>query len=232
MNLVSHLRLTVIVAYNRIIMGDMMKDRTSQARIPQQRRSIQTKRQIIAAAMQLFSEKGFHATNSKEIAKAAGVATGCFYSYFRDKKAVFFEALRIYLDEFSAIFREHVGALDQESLGRREFLRGLIDSILDAHQVFTGFHNELIVMYFADPEIRQLTEEYDRHTIQFTLEYLRKAQPHLRVSDPEAAASVVYWAVQGMLDKIVFSEAEAERKQRLINELVDMVATYLFGDAG
>ncbi len=222
----------MVMVYNRIIMGDMMKDRKSQARIPRQQRSIQTKRQIIAAAMQLFSEKGFHATNSKEIAKAAGVATGCFYSYFRDKKAVFFEALRIYLDEFSAIFHGHVAALDRESLSRREFLRGLIDSILDAHQVFTGFHNELIVMYLADPEIRQLTEEYDRNTIQFTLEYLREAQPQLRVVDLESAASVVYWTVHSVVDEIVFSGAGADRRQRLTAELVDMVATYLFGDAG
>jgi AcrR family transcriptional regulator len=93
-----------------------MSKQKNKVRIPQQQRGIQTKNQIIEAAMKLFSEKGFHATNSKEIAKEAGVATGCFYSYFTDKKAVFCAALQIYLDQFNALLQEHIVGINRENL--------------------------------------------------------------------------------------------------------------------
>ncbi len=205
-----------------------MSNEKKKIRTPRQQRSIQTKKQIIEAGMKLFSEKGFHATNSKEIAKEAGVATGCFYSYFTDKKAVFFEAMKLYLDEFNRIFQEYVAAAYQKKLDNKEFLKGLIMSILQAHRVFTDFHNELTVMYYSDPEIGKLTEAFDQKNLQFTLEYLKEAQNQLRISDLEAGASVVYFAVHSVIDAIVFS-GENDHKQRLIDELVDMVTIYLFG---
>ncbi|MFD1909576.1 TetR/AcrR family transcriptional regulator [Paenibacillus rhizoplanae] len=59
-----------------------MGETEDKIRTPQQERSIRTKEAIIRAAMQLFSDKGFYQTNTKEIAAAAGVSTGSFYSYF------------------------------------------------------------------------------------------------------------------------------------------------------
>lgn len=206
-----------------------MKNQRNITRIPQQQRSIQTKKQIIDAAMRLFSEKGFHATNSKEIAAAAGVATGCFYSYFTDKKAVFAEAVKIYLEQFNRIFQEHVAGLYSNELDKKIFLKGLIVSILEAHHIFKEFHNELTVMYYSDPEIQRLTEEHDKNSIQFTLAYLKDVQMGLRISDLETAASVVYRAVHSVVDAIVFSK-ETGHDQQIIAALVDMVATYLFGD--
>lgn len=206
-----------------------MRDLKNKARIPRQQRSIQTKKQIIDAAMRLFAEKGFHATNTKEIAKTAGVATGCFYSYFTDKKDVFLEALQIYHEQFSAVLDEHVTRLYQPNLAKKNFLKGMVTGILEAHKVFTDFHNELIVMYYSDPDIRKLTEEFDRRSIQFTLEYLRREQNQLRIADLEAAASVVYRAVHSVVD-VVSAVAAEDQKQRLIAELVDMIAVYLFGN--
>jgi AcrR family transcriptional regulator len=225
----SYFWLTATVSNIKIILGDLMSEQKNKVRIPQQQRGIQTKKQIIAAAMRLFSQKGFHATNSKEIAEAAGVATGCFYSYFTDKKAVFYEALQLYLDQFNAILQKHITEIHRGNFDKKDFLKELILSILEAHRVFTDFHNELLVMYYSDPEIRKLTEKYDTNVIQFTLGYLKEVQNRLRVSDLEAAASVIYCAVHSVVDTISFSKEEG-CKQRLIDQLVDMVAVYLFGD--
>ncbi|MFD2875274.1 TetR family transcriptional regulator [Paenibacillus rhizoplanae] len=49
-----------------------MGETEDKIRTPQQERSIRTKEAIIRAAMQLFSDKGFYQTNTKEIAAAAG----------------------------------------------------------------------------------------------------------------------------------------------------------------
>jgi len=42
--------------------------------------------QILMGAAQVFSEKGFHKSTTKEIAKAAGVSEGTIYNYFDTKR--------------------------------------------------------------------------------------------------------------------------------------------------
>lgn len=51
-----------------------------------------TRRAILKAALGLFSRKGFHATATKEISRAAGIAEGTLFNYFRTKEdlALFF----------------------------------------------------------------------------------------------------------------------------------------------
>jgi TetR/AcrR family fatty acid metabolism transcriptional regulator len=41
--------------------------------------------QILEAAAQVFSEKGYHRANTKEIAEQAGISEGTIYNYFIDK---------------------------------------------------------------------------------------------------------------------------------------------------
>lgn len=41
---------------------------------------------IIGAAIEIFSEKGFHGTTTSEIAKLAGVAEGTIFRYYKTKK--------------------------------------------------------------------------------------------------------------------------------------------------
>src|ERR1700690_1679391 len=40
---------------------------------------------ILDAAVRVFAKKGFHATRVSEVAKAAGVADGTIYLYFKSK---------------------------------------------------------------------------------------------------------------------------------------------------
>ncbi len=47
------------------------------------------KQQILDAALSTFSEKGFAAATTAEIAQTAGVAEGTIYNYFRSKRELF-----------------------------------------------------------------------------------------------------------------------------------------------
>lgn len=71
----------------------------SHARMQRQARSEQSRRQVLDAALQLFSTQGYRATNVREIAEAAGVSTGNVYHHFPDKETIF----RTLLDEFWVI---------------------------------------------------------------------------------------------------------------------------------
>ena len=45
-----------------------------------------TRRRILDAAVQLFRTRGFEATTTRDIADAAGIATGTLFNYFRDQR--------------------------------------------------------------------------------------------------------------------------------------------------
>jgi AcrR family transcriptional regulator len=59
-------------------------------------KSERSRRQVLDAALQLFSHQGYRATTVREIADAARVSTGNVYHHFPDKESIF----RSLLDEF------------------------------------------------------------------------------------------------------------------------------------
>jgi len=62
----------------------------------QQERSARSRRQILDAALKLFSSQGYRATRAREIAAAADVSIGALYHQFPDKEDIF----KSLLDEF------------------------------------------------------------------------------------------------------------------------------------
>lgn len=59
-----------------------------------QRRSEDRPREICAAALEVFAEKGFAAARLDEIAARAGVSKGTLYLYFKDKEDLFRAVVR------------------------------------------------------------------------------------------------------------------------------------------
>jgi AcrR family transcriptional regulator len=58
-----------------------------------------TKQRILDAALEVFSQKGFHTATTDDIAERAGVGKGTLYRYFETKEKLFAELVRTRLDE-------------------------------------------------------------------------------------------------------------------------------------
>ena len=54
-----------------------------------QRRKDSRSEEILDAALQLFSEKGFSATRIIDVANSAGISKGSLYNYYENKEAIF-----------------------------------------------------------------------------------------------------------------------------------------------
>jgi AcrR family transcriptional regulator len=77
-----------------------------------QRRAEDRPREICAAALDVFAEKGFAAAKLDEIARRAGVSKGTLYLYFRDKEDLFRAVVRDTVAPNIATMRETAEAVD------------------------------------------------------------------------------------------------------------------------
>lgn len=68
-------------------MGNM----TARSLAPSTPRGEATRNRVLEAAEQVFGEKGYYGASVTEITRAAGVAQGTFYLYFRGKKEIFLD---------------------------------------------------------------------------------------------------------------------------------------------
>ncbi|MBB2485732.1 TetR/AcrR family transcriptional regulator [Mitsuaria sp. WAJ17] len=84
---------------------------------PRQRRKEARPQELLAAALELFVEKGFAATRSEEVAQRAGVSKGTLYLYYPSKeelfKAMVRESLSSRIAEASVMIAQFEGPTPQ-----------------------------------------------------------------------------------------------------------------------
>nr|AUN37711.1 transcriptional regulator, TetR family [uncultured bacterium] len=100
-----------------------------------------TRGRILEAALELFRDRGFEATTMREIAAAAGVATGAAYYYFDSKDA-------IVLAFYDQAQKEMADRLEEVLAGSRDLterLRGILEVKLDYFEPSRGFLGALSV---------------------------------------------------------------------------------------
>ena len=83
------------------------------------------KERVLAAATNLFAERGFHRTEMDAIARRAGISKGSLYNYFKNKDDLFHYICNLGIDEFrESVWREILPDWDIyrpiEQLFRRE----------------------------------------------------------------------------------------------------------------
>lgn len=61
--------------------------------------------QILAAALDVFGDKGYHSTGVADILDHAGISRGTFYQYFESKRQVFEELLDETLEQIRAVLK-------------------------------------------------------------------------------------------------------------------------------
>ncbi|MBN2402126.1 MAG: TetR/AcrR family transcriptional regulator [Spirochaetes bacterium] len=194
--------------------------------IPKQKRSRETKLSIINAGLKLFSEKGYYKTNSKEIAGEADVSIGAFYIYFQDKKALFKEILIDYHKKIRTVLENLEIKKYIETGKKKEFLIYLINKLIEAHDIYPQFHQEVSVMAQSDPDISKIIEKSQLESLKVTKAILLTWKDKIRVKDINAAAIVVQTSIEETVHAMIFSKFNVPAP-KIINELSEMLFRYL-----
>jgi AcrR family transcriptional regulator len=204
----------------------------NKARIPVQKRSIETREKIINAAWTLFAEKGYFKTSTHDLAEQAGVATGSFYGYFNNKKEVAIEIIRNFYKEASektlSNFSIQLGETVAENLDTgKKFVRFIIHSLKESHAINPMIHREAIALINLDEEVRKINQEEEQKVVALIVAFLRQYKQIIRVDDIDAAAILLFRTSDEIIHRIMINKEEIDA-ERLLGELEDMICSYLF----
>lgn len=110
------------------------------------------RQQMIKAAIQLFKEKGFHRTTTREIAKEAGFSIGTLYEYIRTKEDVLFLVCESIYEQ---VYKRLEATIDLEnpSVGH------LLDVVEAYFRHMDDMQEEVVIMYQEVKSLKNDTKE-------------------------------------------------------------------------
>jgi len=102
------------------------------------------RRQIIDAAVQLFIEKGFHKTTTRQIARASGLSIGSLYEYIESKEDI----LYLVCDAIHAEIEQGVS----EALKRKDQGRNSLAEVIREYFLVCNRMNDHILLIYQETQ--------------------------------------------------------------------------------
>jgi TetR/AcrR family fatty acid metabolism transcriptional regulator len=177
------------------------------------------RKRILAAAVTLFGQKGFHEARIAEIAARAGVAEGTVYLYFRNKEDLLAAVFDDTMDEVLAKGREI--ASSDEPAARR------LVRMLDVHLSFLAADRSLASVFQI--ELRRSARLVERFSRSKLVGYFRMLEGVIRDGivrgefradlAPRLAVRILFGAADEILSEWLLSgEAAPQADARLLTE--------------
>lgn len=152
---------------------------------PRQKRSADTREQILQAAARVFVEHGYSAGTTNRIAEAAGLSIGSLYQYFPNKDAILVQLVQRHIDQARrGLARVHANGLPATWPER---IALLVDAVLDAHQGDPRLHQVLFEESPRPPALLADLRALQEDLVGLISDLLRD-DPDLNSSDPDLTA--------------------------------------------
>jgi AcrR family transcriptional regulator len=162
----------------------------------------QRRAEILEAALQLFSSKGFHDTTMEEVANAAGVAKGTIYLYFQSKEHLLLALKRDFMQGLTdAVANIVADAIEQLEGGKGTDYRDIIDDIFDS---VVEYHTsrrdavEVVVRQSPSPDLVNEALELERDYLGLITSAFRTGMEYglVHTEDPEMTAHLITAAIR------------------------------------
>ncbi len=102
---------------------------------------------ILEAAVELFAQRGYHATSMRDIAAAVSVRAAGIYHWYESKEAILVKLQESFLVDLTAVV--------VEAVGRHRRPESRLAAAVREHVVFHGLHSR--AAFVTDSEIRALS---------------------------------------------------------------------------
>jgi len=161
-----------------------------------QARASATYERIMAAAVELYAERGFQATQTPDIAERAGMSVGGLYRYFSDKHQIFLEVVHRGLEQNRQAQDRMVAAVEAEMADGEVDLQSVVEQVVDwtwkaLHQSSPDLLRTFAAMAYTDRAFSELSNQYDRYEREAISRVLGKLTSRARIPSPIAAARLL-----------------------------------------
>jgi AcrR family transcriptional regulator len=199
----------------------------------QQARAHETRQALIDAAARLFAKRGYEAAQTPDIAKEAGVSTGAFYRYFKDKHAVLIETLTQHIDRGRALVAERLKPEEFLTADPRDAIDSVLDVVFELVARDAKLNRVYVAMSLTDPEVGKLRARAEAADREVLAQLLEASIPRSRIPDAHAAVLVIQLAaleVAGERAGLHPTRGREVSDQAVRHALREMFYRYVFAD--
>ncbi|TNF34068.1 MAG: TetR/AcrR family transcriptional regulator [Deltaproteobacteria bacterium] len=189
------------------------------------------RRQLLAAARRVFSERGYHQTSLQDLLTEARVARGTFYQYFESRRACLGAVLAGFLDTLR-------GAIDpvdvHAAVSPRDQLIANLVRVLELLEADAGLTRLLLhEARGSDPEFDELLEDFDARVLGFILGSLTTGTRLglVRPCDVELRATFVLGAMKEAVSQTLLGKKAVRPRDAVARELLDFTLRGVLTDA-
>jgi AcrR family transcriptional regulator len=192
---------------------------------PQQSRSRVTVSVILDAAVRILDQEGADAATTTRIAEVAGVSVGTLYQYFGNRDSIL-DALQDREFERATAFMLRV--LAERGGTPEQIARRVIEGLLELYAACPALHRLLVVEGLrVTPTDR--VQAFDMRMVSALRAFFANAGLPIRRRNHDVAAFVIYNSVRAtMLARLLENPAGLD-DAALVEELSDLVVSYLIG---
>jgi len=102
------------------------------------RSAAESRQRILAAALPVFTDRGYKGASMRAIASGAGISIGGLYLYFENKETIYMTVLKEIFDELTTKVKEAVGQVDDPVQA--------LTSLITLRLAYARKHRELIIL--------------------------------------------------------------------------------------
>jgi AcrR family transcriptional regulator len=183
-----------------------------------------TREKILAAALEVFSSKGFHGTTVDEIAELAGLGKGTVYRHFQSKKGLFSELIRLKVAELEQTVS---GAIDP---------KGEVLEIIETYlRIYFGFFDRNRNLYKV---LIQEQSDFGAEVKALYIGNILRKVPLLKRKIFQAVRNgrlkqmdfhTVFYGVMGFIDGVMQKWLASDDDYSLVDEVPTVVETIFYG---
>jgi len=169
------------------------------------------KKEILDAALQCFSTKGYHETRMDDIVKESGLTKGAIYWYFKGKRELFIALIEQHLQEDRVLWKQ---LLEENEFGSDLLIRaGLL--YLKRHledRWLSPFCAEFVAESYRDEKIREKINGLNKEWRNLVKEAFNRAilEGKMKNIDSESLSSTLIAIIEGLMNQYWMSEKEMD----------------------
>lgn len=193
----------------------------------------ETRLKLLRCGHKLFLDKGFETTTTRDVATAAGIASGTLFNYFANKEALAMTLLAEALAQGSAAW----SARRPESRSLDEALFALIAALLRSlapHRSYVGDVMATAMSPFTRAAVSREGDAFRVEHLATVRELLLESRPQLALGGgPSFVSMHLYWTL--FLGVLAFWSSDDSPHQQdslaVLDQSLKLFATSLQGDA-